>query len=698
VSSIAAEYQIIPANFDKPEIKESQRKKARNSDKNMIFSIGFKLVSIVTLIVLLSLGSITVLVSWLVRQDLQISAEDANFETNRRSAQEAEDTLSKMRSDALIFIHTIANAGDHDNFSQLSTNYFFRQNPRIAAIGYSLPHENQLFINEQYFLTNDINTNLVSSFADSNTSIVKRTETGETIVLNAAPHFTIHLLAIFFPGEIRNSSMMVLFSPENLNTSFGTGVNRSWMINSSDDILIHSDIANIRNAVNVSDQNFIRDIKASPQKSRQALIETDFGITQVQSSNTWENIKQNVLSVYNICADFIFNLFKIERKKSGEEKTNAVRQFSAYTKLNTGGCIVITSIEYDKVFEGITATTRRNIYLTIAVLALSIMFIWFFAKSISIPLKILAAAAHSIEGGEFNINIGSNNNGKRRDEIGVLTNSFHKMTSALHIFGRFTNKEIAIKAMRNQIKPGGLPKHATVFFSDIRGFTAKSETFTNIFGSDASNRIIHWLNEYFTQMIDCVEKTGGTIDKFIGDTVMAHWGTAYSAGSPAKDAIACVKAALMMRKALYEMNMNRRKGDLSDPPIQIGCGINTGIVTAGQLGSDQRMEYTVIGDPVNLASRIEALTKPLGADILISEYTYNFVNKFFITEEMPSVTVKGKEKPLRIFAVVGLAGTNKGPQTLAAVRKLLGIKAPDLENTDIDADEKKYKIGEEKKE
>jgi len=698
VSSIAAEYQIIPANFDKPEIKESQRKKARNSDKNMIFSIGFKLVSIVTLIVLLSLGSITVLVSWLVRQDLQISAEDANFETNRRSAQEAEDTLSKMRSDALIFIHTIANAGDHDNFSQLSTNYFFRQNPRIAAIGYSLPHENQLFINEQYFLTNDINTNLVSSFADSNTSIVKRTETGETIVLNAAPHFTIHLLAIFFPGEIRNSSMMVLFSPENLNTSFGTGVNRSWMINSSDDILIHSDIANIRNAVNVSDQNFIRDIKASPQKSRQALIETDFGITQVQSSNTWENIKQNVLSVYNICADFIFNLFKIERKKSGEEKTNAVRQFSAYTKLNTGGCIVITSIEYDKVFEGITATTRRNIYLTIAVLALSIMFIWFFAKSISIPLKILAAAAHSIEGGEFNINIGSNNNGKRRDEIGVLTNSFHKMTSALHIFGRFTNKEIAIKAMRNQIKPGGLPKHATVFFSDIRGFTAKSETFTNIFGSDASNRIIHWLNEYFTQMIDCVEKTGGTIDKFIGDAVMAHWGTAYSAGSPAKDAIACVKAALMMRKALYEMNMNRRKGDLSDPPIQIGCGINTGIVTAGQLGSDQRMEYTVIGDPVNLASRIEALTKPLGADILISEYTYNFVNKFFITEEMPSVTVKGKEKPLRIFAVVGLAGTNKGPQTLAAVRKLLGIKAPDLENTDIDADEKKYKIGEEKKE
>jgi adenylate cyclase len=321
------------------------------------------------------------------------------------------------------------------------------------------------------------------------------------------------------------------------------------------------------------------------------------------------------------------------------------------------------------------------------------MLIWFFSKSISSPLKTLAAAARKIEGGTFDLELRQL---ERRDEIGVLNASFQKMCSALRIFGRFTNKEIAVKAMRGEIKPGGLPKHATVFFSDIREFTAKAETFTNVFGAAASDKIVYWLNDYFSQMVDCVEKTSGTIDKFIGDAVMAHWGTAYTTGNPAQDAFNCIAAALMMRKAVYDMNKKRAKDDPGDPPIRIGCGINTGIVTAGQLGSNMRMEYTVIGDPVNLASRIESLNKPLGTDILISEDTWKLVGKLFITEEMPSVTVKGKEKPVRIFAVINFAG-DKRPQTLAEVRWLLGIKAPDVANVDVNADEKKYKIGETKK-
>jgi len=178
---------------------------------------------------------------------------------------------------------------------------------------------------------------------------------------------------------------------------------------------------------------------------------------------------------------------------------------------------------------------------------------------------------------------------------------------------------------------------------------------------------------------------------------MAHWGTASSSGSPAKDAFNCVFAALMMRKSVYEMNKGRRNGDPGNPLIRIGCGINTGIVTAGQIGSDMRMEYTVIGDAVNLASRMESLNKPLGTDILISENTWNLVRKYFITEEMPSVTVKGKEHPMRIFAVINISGIDKGPKTLADVRKLLGIETPDIAHVNLNADEIKYKIGNSKK-
>jgi adenylate cyclase len=355
--------------------------------------------------------------------------------------------------------------------------------------------------------------------------------------------------------------------------------------------------------------------------------------------------------------------------------------------------VVITNIEYSRVFEGIAATTRRNIYLTIAVLFIAGILIWFFSKTISKPMQDLSAAVEQIEGGHFEVDIKV----KTKDEIGLLTSGLMSMSKALGIFGRFTNREIAIRAMRGEIKPGGLSKNATIFFSDIRSFTEKSENFTKEYGDIASEKIIQWLNVYFSRMVDCVAKTNGVVDKFIGDAVMAHWGTAYTSGSPEKDALNAVTASLMMRAALLEMNKSRSIDDPRNPPIRIGCGLNSGIVTAGQIGSEQRMEYTVIGDPVNLASRTEALNKPFGTDILITENTYDLIGTYFITEEMPPVQVKGKEKPVRMFAVVNFRAKDgeavEGPKTLAEVRELLGIPTPDLSTVDTGVEEKKYKIG-----
>jgi len=623
------------------------RKKNRLSDKFIRFSIGAKLVTIITILVLVSLGTITFLVSYMVSQDLEISAEENNFEINRRSSADTEHTLANVRSNAQILINVLNTVGVDSQLSEQTEKFFFEENKQIAALVFQTPNNDAKFlINENFFYSRDLEPSLVNSYYANNIEYYQKAAFGESAFLNAYKHFSMHLLALFFPLQSQSTdgtnAVFILFSPEYLNDNLSSGINQSYLINNNGDILIHPDFQMVSTAANISDREDIRTIRESALRNRQDLHEI-----------------------------------------------NGVKYFVAFTKLNVGASIVITSIEYKKIFEAINITTRRNLYLTAAVVFLSIMFIWFFSKTISTALKILSNAARKIEGGDFELDLKP----KSRDEIGFLTTSFQRMSKALSVFGRFTNREIAIKAMRGEIKPGGLPKHATIFFSDIRGFTEKSEIFTKEFGRDASDKIIFWLNEYFTQMVNCVEKTNGVVDKFIGDAVMAHWGTAYTAGSPAKDAFNCVKAALMMRKALVLLNKKRIPNDPGDPPIKIGCGINSGIVTAGQLGSDVRMEYTVIGDPVNLASRIEALNKPLGTDILISENTWNLVKYFFITEEMPSVTVKGKEKPVRLFAVVNHVSVTSGPRTLAEVRELLGIQPPDVSKVDINAEEKKYKIG-----
>jgi adenylate cyclase len=701
----------------------NQNYRRRQTDRISIFSIGGKLVIIVTLIVLVSLSSIIALVSWLIREDIKITAEENNFEMNRRLATEVEDSLLKMKADTLFLGQMVFSTGQREPSPEL-INMFFDNNEYTAALYYtqnaggaSSRQRDRLLTNTRFFRSRGINPSLARSYFDENPTVLRRAASGQTLLLNASPYFTTHILALFFPSD--TGAAAIIFTPEKLNVSFGSGANQSYMINASGDILIHSDYELIKSGANVSGSQFIKEIQESKEKSKQELVEADFGFSKPYAKELSpfmrriDYVLQDVISLFNfvkqkikpytdICKNYlnkgkliIYKILVIDEKQNFKPEAGKaneiekVRLFAAYTKLNLTGCIVITSIERDKVFEGINATTRRNMYLTGAVLCFSILLIWFFAKTISVPLKMLAGIARKIEGGNFDVEL----NTKRRDEIGVLTSSFKRMGVALNIFGRFTNKEIAIKAMRNQIKPGGLSKNATIFFSDIRGFTATSEEMTKLFGADASDRIVIWLNNYLSHMVECVEKTKGTIDKFIGDAVMAHWGTAYTTGSPAKDAFSCIHSALMMRKAVHQLNKIRAAGDKSNPTIRIGCGINTGIVTTGQIGSDIRMEYTVIGDPVNLASRIESLTKPLACDILISENTWRLVRKNFITEEMPSVTVKGKEKPLRIFAVVNYEGVTKGPKTLNDVRDCLGIEPPELESVDVNADEKKYKIG-----
>ena len=607
------------------------------------FPIGAKLVIIISILLLAALGAVILLVSVLSTQEVQRTAEDNNFTVNHRAASQAEGSFNSIQAAVLLYLEMIDLVSPGFNRNPEMERYFFSHNRNIAAIEVTrhfLENEDETYIipNTQFLNSNDLNIVDTELYLASGFPVIG----GEMKLFNASPAFNLSLInAVFIrPGRAGNETVKILFTPDELSESFGTGTNTSFLVNGSGDLLLHPDNDLVLGGANFSTLRIVEFMRQQGDINRQ-ISYTDEG------------------SEY----------------------------FGAYYILAGTDTAVITTIPHDIVFEAVQGITRQNMFLTAIVLFIVIIFIWFFSKTISTPARLLANAALKIEEGDFAFNLKP----QTKDELGLLTESFDKMSSALNIFGRFTNKDIAVRAMRGEIKPGGLPKHASIFFSDIRGFTEKSENFTNTFGDDAANRIVLWLNEYFSHMIQCVEKTSGVVDKFIGDALMAHWGTAFTAGSPAADAYNCVKAALMMREALLAINEARSKNDPGNPVIRIGCGINSGVVIAGQIGSENRMEYTAIGDPVNLANRIEALNKPFGTDILISENTWKLTGDMFITEEMPAVTVKGKEKPVRVFAVINFKDAAE-VKTLAQVRTLLGIDTPDLSKLDYGVEENKFKI------
>ena len=185
-------------------------------------------------------------------------------------------------------------------------------------------------------------------------------------------------------------------------------------------------------------------------------------------------------------------------------------------------------------------------------------------------------------------------------------------------------------------------KEITIFFSDIRSFTSISEKLAD------PKKVIELLNFYMTPMVDNITIHKGTVDKFIGDAIMAYWNAPVDIKNHADEAVSSAIEQIEILKSL-----NRKIKELFGLEIEIGIGINSGIATIGEMGSKGRADYTVIGDNVNLASRLEGLNKVYHTHILISEFTYKLLTKEYIIREIDLVRVKGKNKPVKIYEVLG---------------------------------------------
>ncbi len=234
----------------------------------------------------------------------------------------------------------------------------------------------------------------------------------------------------------------------------------------------------------------------------------------------------------------------------------------------------------------------------------------------------------------------------------TLTNYFLENRQKKFIKAKFA-KKVSPAVVEDLLKHSNMnsfeikEKFVTIFFSDIRGFTTLSE----VMGSPKA--LIGLLNEYMTPMVDIIVESKGTVDKFIGDAIMAYWN---APNEVLNHEDAAVTSAVKQIKALKELNERLLKE--GKPTIEIGIGINTGDVTVGEMGSYGRADYTIIGDPVNLASRLEGLNKPYHSHIIISEFTKAGLKQEYVIRELDLVKVKGKNEPVEIFEVLDFGTPN----------------------------------------
>lgn len=292
------------------------------------------------------------------------------------------------------------------------------------------------------------------------------------------------------------------------------------------------------------------------------------------------------------------------------------------------------------------AQARNSAFgIAAAMIALGIAGAIWLSMVLARPIRSLVQATQAIARQNFNVSLPVSS----RDEIGDLTQSFNEMAKSLRekefikdAFSKYVAPEVAQEILKNPEQSFLTPnrQEVSVLFSDLRGFTPLTERLT-------PEEVVAILNEFYGLMFEQTFQQAGTLDKFLGDGAMAIFGApkAYE-----DHALRAIKTALAIRAGIANLTANRESQ--GEQPITIGIGISTGEVIAGTVGAQNRVEYTVIGDRVNLAARLVANAQP--GQILISGWTHKAVEPWVEARSLGPVQVKGKEEIVEIYEILGL--------------------------------------------
>lgn len=595
------------------------------------YSVGIatKMIFIVTVLIISAIGVVVYIASDLFHEDSVTKVQETNKDSAAQLAERVysifQDTTEKMTLMAQFATHsenadeakraidnTLRGSDDLISFSAQKFNDQGEPEPQFFSANESALAEFNL---DQKKLEAALSAMLLSRH---------KSKPNELVLINSSPQFGVPLFTMsflsqsqktsvakstevkselagrwWFRAEIRHDRILKLFTSKKFITSY--------LVDSDGKLMAHSD----------------------PEKSASVIKGESVAMSPMVAKMMNDTADNHQMSYIN---------------------DNEENYLGAYKKVGVAGIGVVAEVSEAKALATIKRVQYRSFLVMIVVVCVAFFLNFGFSKSLTSNLKKLFAATEQIVTGKFDVDLQV----KSSDEIGALAKAFLNMTEGLKerdkikgVFDKFHSKEIAKKLLSGEIKLGGERKQATVFFSDIRSFTSISEKMT-------PDQVVAMLNEYFTAMVKIIFDRSGVVDKYIGDAILALWGV--PEGKP-NDAINAVRACLEMRS--FMVNFNKKRVASGLPEIKIGMGLHSGEVLAGNIGSIERLEYTVIGDTVNQASRIEGATKALGADFLISDTTFALVENLGVVAG-PGIAIKakGKSEPLIVHQVIGYKDAN----------------------------------------
>lgn len=596
---------------------EKTEKKESTGFKLSRWTIKTKLLGINTFIIILSMGAMIFLATYFFEKDTKIRASETSMNIADSVGLSVKIEFQSILEKVSLFLYslTIENPNPQANQQNEFHDLFFQNDNDLLLVGEYTRQGDKIVPDSTHYNLNSLKEIELTEF-DIERSIqmhsrsILESFTGKQLVHNLSLGTKIPTFAISFLRD-KNSNdkiVIVVLKTKKIFIENKGGINETFLVNDKGEVITHPDEKTVLNEKNLFSIPIV-----------QSLIKSKFDNGQI----------------------------------SYKDPENGQKYIGSFKKVGFAGLGVITIVPESKALAEVYNIQKRNILITLIAMCLSFLVIYNFANTLSKPLFKLVTVAKEVEDGIFKVDIQPTT----RDEIGLLTNSFKDMGKGLeerekikNILGNMIDPVVVSEAMKDlQALKRGSEKQITAFFSDVASFSTISEKL-------ASMDLANLLNEYLSAMTIILKQHDGILDKYIGDAIVGIFNAPIDVQDHSLEA---ARASVEMIKKLQELRLyweNNHKYIKEAQQMKIRIGLNTGIAKVGFMGTDALASYTMMGDTVNLAARLEAAGKDYGVDILVSESVKEKIQDEMFVQFLDLVRVKGKNEPVKIFSLIDKKG------------------------------------------